>query len=336
VTDLDTTAPVALVIDSDCGIDDAVAIWWAAIDPRVELLGITTVWGNVGVEDATVNVCRILHESGRSDVPVAIGASSPWGPAPDLLLSDFIHGADGVADLGYPPAPLQPVDETAVELLLRLVAERPGEITVVTVGPMANIAAVLAADPTWSTRVKRLVVMGGAFVQPGNAMPVGEANIAHDPVAASVALAADWGTPPLLVGLDVTYAATLTLDEIALAREGRTPAARYLAELLAFYQRFGGTFSAPGEFPCHDALATMAAVRPNLVTGPVLPVAVETNGGPAWGMTVADRRQPFFARSGQSQAMPSGFHPAEVGTDVDGGWFRDEVRRLFGDDGATA
>ncbi len=326
-----SSPPLAMVIDTDCGIDDAVALWWAASSPDVDLLGITTVFGNVDVEAAAVNCCRVMEAAGRPDVDVTIGADTPWGPAPRLTRADFIHGADGIANLGWPPPALRPTAETSIEMLQRLVDERPGEVVIVTLGPMTNIARILDADPSWAARVKRLVVMGGAVSVPGNAMPVGEANIAHDPFAAALSFAADWREPPLMVGLDVTHKATLTMAEIKLAREHRTPAAAYLAELLAFYQRFGGTFNDPGEFPCHDALATMLAVHPERASGPVLPTTVETHSGPAQGMTVVDRRQPFFARSGQGQALPDGFSPVEVALDVDATWFRSEVRRMFGD-----
>lgn len=322
--------PVPLLVDCDCGIDDAVALWWAATSADVELLGVTTVWGNVDVATAAINSCRVLHAAGRAEVEVTIGADKPWGPAPELRPADFIHGADGVANLGWPAAPVKPTDERSVDMLRRIVDARPGKVVVVTLGPLANVATAVDADPSWATRVKRLVVMGGAMLSPGNAMPVGEANIANDPFAAALTLSADWQVPPLLVGLDITHAATLTLAEIDLAREHRTPAAVYLAELLAFYQRFGGTFCEPGEFPCHDALAAMLAVHPDRASGPVLPTAVETGRGPAQGMTVVDRRQPFFARHGEAQAMPPGFHPVEIAVNVDSAWFRAEVRRLLG------
>ena len=324
-------AVAPMIIDTDCGIDDAVALWWAALNPDVELLGVTTVWGNVDLATAAVNSCRIIHAAGRTDVEVTIGAESPWGPAPSLVKADFVHGADGIANLGWPPGPLNPTSEPAVEMLRRIVDARPGEVVVVTLGPLANIAAVLDADPTWATRVKRLVVMGGAVATHGNAMPVGEANIAHDPFAAQLALSAGWSRPPLLVGLDVTHRATLTTAEIELAREGRTPAAVYLAELLAFYQTFGGTFCEPGEFACHDALATMLAVHPDRARTAVLPTAIDTHAGPAQGMTVVDRRQPFFAVSGRTQATPDGFSSVDVAFEVDVAWFRAEIRRLFGD-----
>ncbi|MEO5902287.1 MAG: nucleoside hydrolase, partial [Ilumatobacteraceae bacterium] len=279
----------ALLIDTDTGIDDAAALWWACLSPDVELVGITTVFGNVDLDDAVANACRVLELAGTTDVPVTLGATGPFGPAPELRRADFIHGEDGVADTGRRPVRAAPTAESSVDLLTRLVHERPGEIVVVTIGPMTNVAHVITADPGWAPLVKRLVVMGGAVSAPGNALPAAEANIAHDPLAAAVCLGAAWAVPPLIVGLDVTQAATLTLADIDLAREGRTAAGADLADLLAFYQPFGGTFCEPGEFPCHDALAVMAAVIPGLVTGPVLPTAVQSDPGPALGMTVFDR-----------------------------------------------
>jgi len=321
---------IPLLIDSDCGIDDAVGVWWAALRDDVDLLAATSVWGNVDEQIAARNLCRVLHLAGRPGVPVAIGAGEPFGPAPDLIPAAFIHGSDGVGDTGRPPAPFGPVEATAVDLLRRTIDERPGEVVVVTLGPLTNLAHVVTADPTWATRVRRLVVMGGAIVSQGNAMPVGEANIAHDPHAAQTALSAAWTTPPLLVGLDVTQTARLHDEDVDLALEGRTPAAADLGEMLVYYRRFGGAFCPDGEFPSHDALAVMAAVLPGIVIGPVLPVAVETHPGPAQGMTVADRRQPFFERNGGAQNLPDGFHPVEVGLDVDAARFRAEVRWLFG------
>ncbi len=321
---------ISLLVDSDGGIDDAVGLWWAAVRDDVELVALTSVWGNVDERIAASNLCRVLHLAGRPQVPVAIGAGEPFGLAPLLVPADFIHGVDGVGNTGRPPAPFGPVDTPARELLRRTVDDRPGEVVVVTLGPLTNLAHVVQADPTWATRVRRLVVMGGAIASQGNAMPVGEANIAHDPSAAQVVLSAAWSTPPLLVGLDVTQTARLHADDVDLALLGRTAAAADLGEMLVYYRRFGGAFCPPGEFPSHDALAVMAAVLPGIVGGPVLPLAVETHPGPAQGMTVADRRQPFLERNGGVQNLPDGFHPVEVGLEVDAPRFRAEIRALLG------
>ncbi len=326
---------VKMVVDTDGGIDDASALWWALTTPDVDVVGITTVHGNIDSPTAAANVCRILHLVGRDDIPVAVGADDPFAEAPEMRAADFIHGTDGVGETGRPAAPFGPGGESADALLARLVddAAAAGEpLTLVTLGPLTNIAHRVAADPSWAGRVDRLVIMGGSVAMPGNAKPGAEANIAHDPAGAARVVTAGWHRPPLMVGLDVTHVATLTAHEFDLAEERRTPAAADLAEMLGFYRRFGGTFCAEGECPQHDLLALMAAVRPGLVEGPVLPIAVQDSPGPAWGVVVVDRRVPFFERAGDGsvQPAPDGFSPWQLGLEVDTGRFRAEVRRLFG------
>jgi len=325
---------VKLLIDTDGGVDDAVAMWWAAISPSVEIVAITTVHGNVDVDTATDNVCRVLHACGASDVPVARGQPGALGPVPDLRPADFIHGTDGLGNTFRPKAPHGPVDDHAVDVLRRVVDEQPGEIVVVSIGPLTNIAAVIRADPTWASRVRRLVAMGGAALTQGNALPIGEANIAHDPTAADLVVRAAWATPPLMVGLDVTHQATFTAEEIALVEQRNSAAGEFLAQPLAVYREFGGTFCAPGEFPCHDALAVMSAVHPDMVGGPVLPMAIQVGAGPAQGATVVDRRVTFFAAAAggaaaAEQAIPDGFAPWQIGLEVDVDLFRAELQAMF-------
>ncbi|MCU1387231.1 MAG: Inosine/uridine-preferring nucleoside hydrolase [Ilumatobacteraceae bacterium] len=321
-----------MIIDTDGGVDDAVAIWWAATSPDVELLAVTTVHGNVDLGLATDNVCRVLEAAGAPGVPVAAGYATAIGPTPQIRPATFIHGDDGLGNTYRPKATFGVVDEHAVSMLLRIVAEHPGEVVVVPIGPLSNIGAAIQADPTWAAKVKRLVIMGGAALTQGNALPMGEANIAHDPTAADVVALADWATPPLLVGLDVTHLATFTAAEVALVRGHHTAAGEFLDVPLEFYGRFGGTFCAPEEFPCHDALAVMTAVHPAMVTGPILPLGVQVLPGPALGATVVDRRAPFFARAdpGATQTVPDGFGPWEIGLHVDVDAFRAQLHRLFG------
>lgn len=327
---------VPIVIDTDAGIDDAVALWWALTDPRLEVRGITTVHGNVDLDQAVANIAVVLKAAGRTDVPVGVGVSAAIGPVPDLPRAAFIHGADGLGDCGLvPELPMAEIPSalgvtvtTAADIFERFA----DDAVLITLGPLSTVATALRASPGLSTRFRRLVIMGGAFASPGNAFPVAEANIINDPVAAQVALGAGWKTPPLLVGLDVTQEATLTADEVALLAERRNAAATFCDGPLKTYARFGGTFCDPGEFPCHDLLAIMAAAVDDLVTGPVLPVCVQTSSGPAWGMTVADFRQPFFTRSGSSQESPDGFVDCEVALEVNVAAWRREVRLLFGDD----
>ncbi len=321
--------PVRLIIDTDGGVDDAVALWYALTAPEVEVLAITVVHGNVPLDVAGVNVCRILEAVGRPDIPVALGAEVAFGPMPALRPAEFIHGADGLGNTFRPRASFGPSTERAVDVLR---GATTSDVVVVTLGPLTNLAVLLAHDPDWAAVPERLVVMGGAVLGAGNALPAGEANIAHDPLAAGVVASARWRRPPLLVGLDVTHRATFTAEEFTLLGEHRNAAAAFLDEPLALYRRFGATFCAPGEVPCHDLVAVMAAVLPGLVHGPVLPMAVQCEPGPAWGTTVVDRRAPFFERSGTEsrQAVPEGFAPWEIGFEVDVERFRREARSLFG------
>ena len=320
------TFPVPVIIDTDGGVDDAAALWWAVTDPRLDVVAVTVVWGNVPIEVAAVSVARVLAAAGRSDIPVALGTGEPVGPAPDLRPATFIHGHDGLGDTtaGWPAPDNPPVGESATDLLARVCAERPDEISVVTLGPLSNLGLVLRDIPSFAATVRELVVMGGSVRHGGNALPNGEANVAHDPEAAAAVVGAPWARPPLLVGLDVTMVATLTPDHFTLLAEHRTPAAAFLDAPLRFYREFGGRAVVP-ECPCHDLLAVLALADPSvIVDAPVLPLAVDTAGGPSWGATVVD-----FRVEAADEAHP-GFHPWRVALVADVDRFRSYVTALFG------
>ncbi len=189
----------------------------------------------------------------------------------------------------------------------------------------------LAADPGFAATVGQLVVMGGSARAGGNALPAAEANIAHDPVAAAAVAAAAWSQPPLLVGLDVTREATLTDAHFALLAEHRSPAASFLDRPLRFYRQYGGVLTAPN-CPCHDLVAAMALARPSLIPdAPVLPMAVDAAGGPAWGATVVDFRAPLVARlRGAEQDRAEGFGLWRIGLGADVARFREQAAALFG------
>jgi purine nucleosidase len=322
-----------VVIDTDGGVDDAVALWWALTDPALDVVAITVVWGNVDVEIATASVLRVVHAAGRDGVPVAVGAPRPLQPAPDLRPATFIHGDDGLGNAAGPEAPIAAVDEPATALLARLVRERPAELTLVTLGPLTNIGVVIEEHPEFARGIAELVVMGGSARRGGNALPDGEANVAHDPIAAQRTVLAPWVRPPLLIGLDVTMTATLSPAEFTLLGEHRTPAAEFLDAPLHFYREFGSTFTAP-DTPCHDLLTVLSVAQPGVILdAPVLPLAVDCGGDAAWGATVVDFRAPFFAAlEGSAQSSAEGFAPWRVALGVDTGRFRRCVRTLFGDD----
>lgn len=325
------TRPV--IIDTDGGVDDAAALWWALLNPDLDVLAVTVVWGNVPVGRAVLSVGRVLAAAGRPDIPVASGAEGPVAQAPALRPATFIHGEDGLGNTteGRPAPPMNLTPEPAPDLLRRRCSERPGQVSLLTIGPLSNLALALDADPAFAATVRELVVMGGSARAGGNALPAGEANIAHDPVAAARVAAAGWAQPPLLVGLDVTREATLTGAHFALLAEHRSPAAEFLDAPLRFYRQFGGALTAP-DCPCHDLVATMALGQPDLITdAPILPMAVDTAGGPAWGATVVDFRAPFVVRlRGAEQDRAPGFGPWRIGLGADVARFRDQAAALFG------
>lgn len=315
-------ARVPIVLDTDGGIDDAVALWWALTDPRVDLRAVVVTWGNVTLATAFAVVAKVLTAAGRPEVPVVLGAGGPVGPTPLPEPSTAVHGDDGLGGhgAGWPTGGVEPVDVPVPDLL--------GEgVTLVTIGPLSTLALALRADPAIPARVRGLIVMGGAVAVPGNALPAAEANIAHDPVAAAEVVAAGWAAAPLLVGLDVTREALAGPRHLDLAERSGTPAARMLAPALRFYadvsDRAG--FTAPGTCAVHDLLAVVAAVDPAVITdAPTLPLAVDTGGSACWATTLADRR-PEALRGG----TPTGFRPWRVALGVDVPRFDAELCRVL-------
>lgn len=279
---------IKMVLDCDTGIDDAVAIMYAALHPGIELLGIGSVWGNVEVELATRNTLRVLDIAGRSDVPVAEGAAGPLlgGPAEYSYDAHARDGQGGAGD-GEPVRSAAPV--TAAQQIIDLVRAHPGEVWLVPVGPLTNLAAALVLDPELPSLVAGVSIMGGSALAPGNISPAAEANIWHDPEAAAAVFRAPW--PIAMAGLDVTMTALLTTEHRdRLAASG--VAGQYLARILQYYGEFysGRAFD---RWVCvmHDAIAVAyAAGDLDVRLGPVVNVEVDTTDGPGRGQTVADLR----------------------------------------------
>jgi purine nucleosidase len=280
--------PLPVVLDCDTGVDDAMAIFYGLLAPEIEVVAIGCVWGNTWVETTTANSLRLLEIVDRPRVPVAKGAGKPLiGPV--FELGTDVHGEDGQGNTNLPPPSLRPSGESAAEQLVRLAHERPGELTLVPVGPLTNIATALALDPGIAQLYKEVVLMGGAFLVPGNASRVGEANVWHDPEATQIVLEAGW--PITIVGLDVTRKAQLTqplLDEL---RASGTPAGRHLHRITDFYLSYYEATYGRRECAMHDALAlAIAADRSLALRAPAARVDVELAGSHTRGMTVADLR----------------------------------------------
>lgn len=316
----DDPRPRPVVFDTDGGVDDCLALWWGLTSGGVDVVAVSTVAGNVSVEQATKNVAKVLDAAGRRDIPIAVGADAPLAPGPIEPSARHVHGDDGLGGTGPPDVDLDPVAEPAPQLLARLASERPGELTLVAVGPLTNVALALRDAPVLTTQLRDLAVMGGAVHTAGNVTPLAEFNIACDPVAAAETVAADWVRPPLLVPLDVTYVATLGAAELDLLRARRSPAARFLAGAIEHYHGRTAHRASDAGCPAHDLLALVAVADPTVVSTTTLPLQIDTGQHAAWGAVVADARPGVTERIG---------NPWRVALDVDVERFRTVVRDLF-------
>ncbi|PSK92974.1 purine nucleosidase [Murinocardiopsis flavida] len=274
-------------VDCDPGIDDAVALAYLTADPGVELVGLGTVYGNNSVEVTTDNALRLLRLYGRPDVPVAKGAARPLVQPPHL--AEKVHGANGLGDVETEPAQARAVAESAAELLVRTARSAPGEIDLLAVGPLTNIALALNLEPELPSLLRRVVVMGGAVRVPGNVTPWAEANISNDPEAAEVVLGA--GFDLTLVALDVTMRAVAREPWLARLAEFQGDRAQRTSGFLDFYS--GYYTHIYGERACamHDPLAAAVLLDPAITTESVrTAVRVELKGEHTRGLTIADLR----------------------------------------------
>ncbi|OKL47821.1 hypothetical protein BSR29_04810 [Boudabousia liubingyangii] len=274
--------------DCDTGIDDALGLIYLLDSPSVNLVGIGTVCGNTFAEQAADNNLRLLQLAGHPNIPVAIGEKRFRNrdylsqPAP-------IHGANGLGNLELPAAQAKPIDKGAPEFLIELSHQYQGELEVIAVGPLTNLAKALDLDPSLPARIKQVTIMGGAFYTPGNKTPAAEANILDDPEAAQVVLAAKW--PITLVGLDVTMKHFLEEKHREQMAHSDRPVAQALAEILNIYFDFYSNIYGARCCALHDPLAVAIAVGDiKAINSPLVPTVVETGDGPARGQTIADLR----------------------------------------------
>ena len=294
----ETLHPVYL--DCDTGIDDALALGHLLASPNAELVGVGTVHGNIDAAGAAENTLRLLNLAGRSGdnaVPVAVGAGKP-------LVGEFsggavaVHGDDGIGGVraSLPEADAAPDTEDtedtedSADLLVRLSHEYAGELQILAIGPLTNLAHALVRDPTLVDRIAEVTVMGGAALVPGNARPAAEANIWHDPEAAQATVAASW--PVTLVPLDTTM--EHTLDETYRRRlaEAASPYARACGEMLDVYLNFYETVVLGRRAAAlHDPLAAAIMLgEVALLDAPRVHVEVDCTDGPSRGSTVCDLR----------------------------------------------
>jgi pyrimidine-specific ribonucleoside hydrolase len=285
--------PVPLVIDTDPGIDDALAILLAVVSPEVELKLLTTVHGNVELAQTTENALRVLHLAGRADVPVAAGARSAL-VHPQAERAGHVHGTRGLGDVELPPSPAVLDPRPAVVALADLLLSSAEPVTVATIGPMTNLALLLAVYPEAAGRIGRLVAMGGSATRGGNVTAAAEFNVWADPEAAQAVFSS--ALPTVMVGLDVTLPTVLHEEGIArIAAAGPTgsQAMSILRQYLAYAHRTYGTTGAV----VHDALAVTEAIVPGTLRTVRRDVVVDTGLGVFRGQTLVDRRSVSTAAS---------------------------------------
>jgi purine nucleosidase/pyrimidine-specific ribonucleoside hydrolase len=275
--------PRFVVIDTDPGIDDAVAILLALRSAEFDIRGITTVAGNIGIATTTRNAGRILALAGRSDIPVVTGAAAPLSRK-GFDVAD-IHGADGLGGVAF-PEPAAIAASGAAEWLARLLDENEvGAIDILALGPLTNIARLVLDRPASARRIGRIIAMGGAVREPGNIGPRSEFNMAADPEAAAIVLRARLALT--LVPLDVTRKVRASPADTAVLKAAGNPAALASGELIeAYFQQGSGRESRP----LHDPCVMLQAIEPCLFGIETLKLTVDTGGGPDAGALNIDDR----------------------------------------------
>ena len=286
---MDRPGPQKLIIDTDPGIDDAMAIHQAFADPRLDVVGLTTIFGNVTATRATRNALHLAEMAGHQAVGAG-GAPVPWRRAPEPP-ADFVHGAEGFGGLPAPTPTRRADPRGAATYLCEACAAAPGEIVICAVGPLTNLAAALVHDPSITRNARRVVVMGGSAARHGNVTDCAEANIWNDPDAADLVFAADWDVT--MVGLDVTEKTRCTPQDFDAIAAQAPAIGGFLKGATEFYFDFHE--AKLGERVCfmHDPSAILAVTDPDLFGFERKPMSVICDGAEI-GRTIAggaDRRE---------------------------------------------
>ncbi|UWQ20241.1 nucleoside hydrolase [Jannaschia sp. W003] len=274
-----------IIIDTDPGQDDAVAILLALASPELEVLGITAVAGNVPLALTARNARVVCELAGRTDVPVLAGCDRPLRRP--LVTAEHVHGKTGLdgADLPDPSMPLG--DAHAVDFILdALRREPPGTVTLCPLGPLTNVAAALERAPDIAERIARIVLMGGAYFEVGNITPAAEFNIYVDPEAAEIVFRS--GVPITVVPLDCTHKALTNRARNDAFRALSTPVGNAVAGWTGFFERFDMEKYGSEGAPLHDPCVIAWLLRPDLFSGREVNVEIETGSELTRGMTVAD------------------------------------------------
>lgn len=275
--------PRKIILDCDPGHDDAIAILLAHGCPEIDLLAITTVAGNQTLDKTTLNARRVCTVAGITDVPIAAGCPRPL--LRQLETAPHIHGESGLDGPVFAGPTVTLETEHAVDLIIDLVMDSGGDITLVPTGPLTNIALALRKQPRLVEQVQEVVLMGGAYTR-GNTTPAAEFNIYVDPEAADIVFSA--GLQVTMVGLDLTHQALASPEVLDRISAIGSPVSRMVVDLMRFYREAYWRSDRLGDPPVHDPCAVAYVARPELFETVRAHVAIETNGALTRGMTVVD------------------------------------------------
>lgn len=249
-----------IILDTDPGIDDAMAIFFAFQHPEIDVLGLTTVFGNVSAQMAAQNALA-LCELAQQDIPVCKGVARPW-VGEESSYAHFVHGDDGFGNINH-PAPKRDLDpRCSAQFIVDMARKHPGEITLVAVGPLGNLALALRIEPQLPSLVKAVNIMGGAAFVPGNVTPAAEANIWNDPYAAEIVFDADWQIN--MFGLDVTYDLPFAADFVDVLAAQNPVLGDFVARSSQFYMDFYSQGNEQRVCYFHDAFPLAHLTNPEL------------------------------------------------------------------------
>jgi inosine-uridine nucleoside N-ribohydrolase len=305
-----------VIIDTDPGVDDALAIVFAFESQQLEVIGLTTVFGNVETNLATLNALRLVEIMGK-DVPVVEGASHPLYMKKLPPPAD-VHGKDGLGEINLALPKTDPIKGSAAEFIVKTVMDNPGEVTLIVLGPMTNIALALALEPKLAKNVKHVVAMGGVLQVMGNVSPVASANILGDPHAADIVLGTDWNMT--LVPADITRQVLVTDSWWDSVVEKGGTHVEFLFDSSRFYRSFYQSVGYSNGYPNHDSTAVAYVLDPGLFKTDKRAVRVVTDGMTIGDVVAAEKRH--YSRPGPWFGVP--LSTVTVDVDVLG------VQRLLG------
>jgi inosine-uridine nucleoside N-ribohydrolase len=290
--------PRKILIDTDPGIDDAMAIFYALASPELDVIGLTSIFGNAHTSVCTTNALKLLEIAERTDIPVAKGVDAPLAMAYRGPV-EFVHGTDGQGDVFLSPPTTSAGSVDAVRFIIQSAMGAPGQITLVALGPLTNIATAMQIEPTLTTHLHEIVLMGGNAFCGGNASPAAEANILNDPEAADIVFGAD--CPIVMAGLDVTEQTLMTSADIARMSTFGTTRAQHLAAILPFYEAFYRARLGLDGIHVHDSSTISYLLAPEMYTWVEHPVRVDIGDSVCRGKTqtathLSDHETPWNGR----------------------------------------